>query len=190
MSRECVEKYAIINKMFDFLLKGQNKIFINQDFHHAKLLSKALLNLENNENKRVKKFYLEAIFLDISDRSSSHPIINFQTQEGSGLAKTIDNFLGSEGREIIWEIDPSFDLNTYFASNWFHQTLDTYLNEKKELTSSKEHYIEGKINFFNYFSKRLEVYDTCLPSDHIKYFKGVDRKQYSNQLRKIFEMVL
>ena len=40
--------------MFNFLLKGQNKIFINQDFHQAKLLSKALLNLENSiKNKTV-----------------------------------------------------------------------------------------------------------------------------------------
>ena len=176
--------------MFNFLLKGQNKIFIEQDLSHAKQLSKALFNLKNNENKRVQKFYIEAIFLDVSDRSSSHPVINFQTQEGSGLAKKIDNFLGNEGRTIIWETDPSFDLNNYFSSNWFHPTLDTYIKEKDELTLSKEHYIEGKINFFDYFSKRLEVYDICKPSDHIKYYKGVDKKQYLNKLRRIFEIVL
>ena len=66
----------------------------------------------------------------------------------------------------------------------------TYTNELQELAQSKLLYIENKINFFDYFIKRLQVYDIAQPSEHVKYYDGIDRDKYKNNLRKKFQIIL
>ena len=65
-----------------------------------------------------------------------------------------------------------------------------YLDLKKELESSKNLYKEGKINFYDYFVKRLQVYNQTQPSKHIQFYKGVDMIKYQKKLRDILEPIL
>jgi GTPase involved in cell partitioning and DNA repair len=63
-------------------------------------------------------------------------------------------------------------------------------NLKQELTNSKDLYKNGKINFFDYFIKRLQVYNQTQPSKHIQLYKGVDMKKYQDKLRNSLEPIL
>ena len=65
-----------------------------------------------------------------------------------------------------------------------------HLEFKKELEISKNLYQEEKINFFDYFLKRLQVYNQTQPSKHVKFYKGVDMNKYQNKLRDTFESIL
>ena len=51
-------------------------------------------------------------------------------------------------------------------------------------------YKEGKINFYDYFVKRLQVYNQTQPSKHIQFYKGVDMIKYQKKLRDILEPIL
>jgi hypothetical protein len=46
------------------------------------------------------------------------------------------------------------------------------------------------INFFDYFIKRLQVYNQTQPSKHIQLYKGVDMKKYQDKLRNSLEPIL
>jgi hypothetical protein len=65
-----------------------------------------------------------------------------------------------------------------------------FLNLKQELINSKDLYKNGKINFFDYFIKRLQVYNQTQPSKHIQLYKGVDMKKYQDKLRNSLEPIL
>ncbi len=175
------------------MLKGHNKMVIDFDVDLAKKLKERLLKLSKyEENFKTKKFYFESIFLDLTDRTQAHPQIRFaRTETKEGLMKKIGQEIGFGEQQVVWELPlDGFDLDSYFSSNWFHSIIDSYQKEKEELETSKNSYIDEKINFFDYFKKRLEIYDICQPSDHVKYFEGTDRKKYFDFLRKVFNPIL
>ena len=82
------------------------------------------------------------------------------------------------------------DLIDYFNTNWFHPIVDSYLEKKQELNKSKQLYQSGDISFFDYFIKRLEVYDFIQEKNHMKHYEGVDRKKYIDILRSKFRLIL
>ena len=105
--------------------------------------------------------------------------------------KKIGQEIGLGEQQVVWELPlDGFDLDSYFSSNWFHSIIDSYQKEKEELETSKNSYIDEKINFFDYFKKRLEIYDICQPSNHVKYFEGTVRKKYLDVLRKVINPIL
>ena len=68
----------------------------DQDYELATGLQKALLDLSSRENKyKLKRFFCENIFLDMTDRTQRHPQVPFKTEERKYpvFNKLIGNFV-------------------------------------------------------------------------------------------------
>ena len=177
--------------MFNTLLKGLNAMIVSLDFGLAKDFKKAFLNLSKTDDLFYKKkLYNEAIFLDLTDRTECHPRISIKSEDAGGLLGGVVKSLGMENQKIVWELDETFDPEYYFSTNWFDNSLDMHLELKKELENCKNLYKDEKINFYDYFLKRLQVYNQTQPSKHVQLYKGVDMNKYQNKLRDIFEPIL
>jgi len=163
-----------------------NNIYSKQDLIYAKELADIYLH-KNPKNEY--KFYIEAKFLEITDRTSAHPCFlnNIVTKNKPSF---IEDLFGFQGNKINWEYDDNFRLNDYTNSNWFDSILESYSNEKAELLKSKELYIKGNISFFDYFIKRLSIYDTVKQKDHIRHYEGINREKYIELLRSKLRLVL
>ena len=111
-------------------------------------------------------------------------------EDRGGLMSGVVKNLGFGKQKVVWELDSRFDPEYYFSINWFDNSVEMYLDLKKELESSKNLYKAGKINFYDYFVKRLQVYNQTQPSKHIQLYKGVDMSKYQNKLRDILEPIL
>ena len=115
---------------------------------------------------------------------------------GKGLAKRLGTaaVLGAIAAfiadPVIEYIDDSFNLDYYLESNWIDPVLETYKKEKNELINSKNLYISRQISFFDYFIKRLNVYDIAQPSDHMRHYENIIRDKYLNILRSEFRLIL
>lgn len=177
--------------MFNYFLKGQNALVAGTDFELANDFKKAFLDLSKTDSLFYKKkLYNEAIFLDLTDRTECHPRTSFKMEDRGGLMGGVVKSLGLGNQKVVWELDSRFDPEYYFSINWFDNSVEMYLDLKKELESSKNLYKEGKINFYDYFVKRLQVYNQTQPSKHIQLYKGVDMSKYQNKLRDILEPIL
>ena len=164
-----------------------NNKFAQQDLNIASEI-REFYPIKKTPNDNNYKFYLEGIFLGQGDRTAAHPY--YVKPIPGGKSNFIDSQLGFGDKKIDYREDPSFDTDDYFNSNWFHPILDIYPEKKNELDSAKKLYRSRKINFFDYFIKRLEVYDFAQEKDHIKYFEGVDRSKYIALLRDEFRTIL
>ena len=111
-------------------------------------------------------------------------------EDRGGLFSGLKKGLGMGNQKVVWELDDSFNTEYYFSTNWFDNSLEMHLELKKELENSKNLYKEGKINFFDYFLKRLQVYNQTQPSKHVQLYKGVDMNKYQIKLRDILEPIL
>ena len=177
--------------MFNTILKSQNNLIARADVELANDFKKAFLKLNKTDSLFKKnKLYNEAIFLDLTDRTECHPRTSFKTEDRGGLLGGIVKSFGMGNQKVVWELDESFNKEYYFSINWFDNSLDMHLEFKKELEISKNLYQEEKINFFDYFLKRLQVYNQTQPSKHVKFYKGVDMNKYQNKLRDTFESIL
>ena len=174
--------------------KGLNNAYVHeavlQDYYIAeeivqKCIDKNLLGKTSNSYK----IYLEGIFLGNSDRTTTHPYL-IKTIPSSTPQSLKWNLMGFQNNKINYKEDPEFKSIDYFNINWFHPIVDSYLEKKQELSISKKLYQSGDISFFDYFIKRLEVYDVIQEKDHIKYYEGVDRKKYIDELRDKFRLIL
>jgi len=135
------------------------------------------------------KIYLEGIFLGISDRTSAHPYL-VKVIPSSTSQPLQEKLMGFPNNEVDYKEDTNFNLIDYFNTNWFPPIIDSYLEKKQELNKSKQLYQSGDISFFDYFIKRLEVYDDIQEKVHIKNYEGFDRKKYINNLRDKFRLIL
>ena len=162
-----------------------NNVAVIQDIQTSKELVKVFLNEKIDTSY---KFYLEGIFLGTTDRTSIHPyLVKVIPAEQKGF---LNKLMGFQGGLIDYKPDESFDLDEYLNSNWFPPVLESYSNEKEDLSKSKELYINNKINFFEYFIKRLKVYDAIEQKDHITHYENVDREKYIEILRNEFRLIL
>ena len=162
-----------------------NDGFVKQDIQTSKELVKVFLNEKIDTSY---KFYLEGIFLGRADRTSIHPyLVKVIPAEQKGF---LNKLMGFQGGLIDYKPDDSFDLDEYLNSNWFPPVLESYSNEKGDLSKSKELYVNNEINFFEYFIKRLKVYDAIKQKDHITHYENVDREKYIEILRNEFRLIL
>ena len=166
-----------------------NNEFIQQDIKTAKEISEIYLNKNLKKNSSDPyKFYLEGIFLGVTDRTAIHPyLVKTKAPEKVGF---FDKLKGFQGHTIDYNEDPGFNLENYFSSDWFDPILESYTNYKEDLTKSKELYISNQINFFDFFIKRLNVYDNIQHSEHMRHYQGVDRTKYTDLLREEFRLIL
>jgi len=166
-----------------------NNEFIQQDIKAAKDISEIYFNRNLKKNSSDPyKFYLEGIFLGLTDRTAIHPyLVKTKAPDKVGF---FDKLKGFQGHTIDYSEDPSFNLENYFRSNWFDPILESYTNHKEDLTKSKELYISNQINFFDFFIKRLNVYDNIQHTEHMRHYQGIDRTKYIDLLREEFRLIL
>lgn len=180
----------LTNKLSKDTTQIYNREFVGQDLFIAGEIVKIYIdkNFKNSSNHSYK-FYLEGIFLGQSDRTGAHPYL-VKTIPSSKSQPLKEKLMGFPNNEIDYKEDPDFNLTDYFNTNWFHPIVDSYSEKKQELDRSKQLYKSGDISFFDYFIKRLEVYDFIQEKEHIKNYEGIDRKKYIDELRSKFRLIL
>ena len=167
-----------------------NKFVEKQDYEFAEGLSNALDNLDEKDEMsliRQKAFYFEGIFLDLTDRTEAHPRVPFATEERGGILENVIKNLGFGNRKIIWSYNELFNADKYFEQELFPVSLETNDQLYDELYNTKELYYRREINFFEYFLKRLQVYEKIEANLFMKYYEGVDMQKYKKKLSKIFD---
>ena len=167
----------------------------NQDYEFAEQLMSAdydfvkedLLPSGEYDGKVIgrKLFHIEGIFLDLTDRTASHPRVPYAHEDRGGMFANVVKEFGLGNRKIIWQPSDLFDLDNYLDSNWFPEQLKMYHREYDELLEAKELYSERAISLLDYFFKRLETYYVCEMPTFIKYYRGVDLEKYKDKIRKI-----
>ena len=174
-----------------FSLNEQRKIYneaaARDELVIAKELVNAILNLDKNNNDYLKnKFFFEGKFLYISDYSLSHPeyIRKFIK------TKKIRDLTMLSGKKyvdgVIWETNPDFNLEEYFSLDWFPSSIKIYKDEYEDLIKSKELYSQSKINFFDFYLKRIDCFNKCNENTHLNGFKNINQKKHIEKLRDIF----
>ena len=174
-----------------FSLNEQRKIYNKSvargDLEIAKELVNAILNLDKNNNDYLKnKFFFEGKFLYISDYSLSHPeyIRKFIK------TKKIRDLTMLSGKKyvdgVIWETNPDFNLEEYFSLDWFPSSIKIYKDEYEDLIKSKEFYSKDKIDFFDFYLKRIDCFNKCNENTHLNGFKNINQKKHIEKLRDIF----
>ena len=132
-----------------------------------------------------KLFHLEGIFLDLTDRTLSHPRVPYAHKDRAGKFANLVKEFGLSNRKIIWQPSDLFDLDAYMDANWFPEQLEMYHLEYKEMQDAKDLYCERSISFLDYFFKRLDIYRACEMPTFIKYYRGVDIEKYKDKIRRI-----
>lgn len=158
----------LFNKAVDSTSKG----LLAQDYIIASDLDNVIAGKRASSDERL---YFEAIFLDICDRTQSHPEMTFE--------------INDKGR-IIWELDPNFSRESYINAEWFHNKVDLYDEHKTRLEKSKNLYLENEINFLEYYMIRTETYSSIQITDHEQFFKNINFDEYFAELKKRLSMSL
>ena len=155
----------------------------DQDYEIAEGLSRKLNSISMESKER---FYFENIFLDITDRTESHPRIEFILKDRKYLIlnSLISKFVESMGfgnKIIAWEYDNKFDRDYYEKLNWFHPICDSYQNFKNQLINAKRDYLNSRISFLDYWLLRSKIYYKISPQEK-EFFKGVNKQKYENKI--------
>ena len=158
--------------------------FMNMDMSYG-------LNQDGSvkDDKTVGKylFHMEGIFLDLTDRTYSHPKVPFAHEDRGGKFSKVVKEMGFGNRKVVWKPSDLFDLDNYLDANWFPAGLEMHQLELNEMNEAKDLYIERRISFLEYFFKRLDIYKYCELPTFIKYYRGVDLEKYKDKIRLITE---
>ena len=130
-------------------------------------------------------FHMEGIFLDLTDRTLSHPKVPFAHEDRGGKFASLVKEFGFGNRKVIWQPSDLFNLDEYMDAYWFPEQLEMHHREFDEMLEAKRLYCERSISFLDYFFKRLDVYGACEMPTFIKYYRGVDIEKYKDKIRRI-----
>ena len=164
----------------------------DQDYELAKGLQTALLGLNSrrDDNYKLKRFFCENIFLDMTDRTQRHPQVHFKTEERKYpvFNKFIGDFVRSSGmgnQKVVWELVEGFVYEDYVNQDWLHPLVDSFPNDKSALVSAKQNYIENKISFLDYWDLRFTTYNKLEIPDQLTYLQGVDLEKMRSKIKDI-----
>ncbi len=184
-----------MNFIQNYFQKRTNNVIAHQDFELAEQLMNADYNFVKEDYKpngefdgKVvgrKLFHIEGIFLDLTDRTLSHPRVPYAHEDRGGKFANLIKEFGLGNRKVIWQPSDLFDLDSYMDAEWFPEQLLMYHLEYKELQDAKDLYCERSISFLDYFFKRLDIYNACQMPTFIKYYRGVDIENYKDKIRRI-----
>ena len=132
-----------------------------------------------------KLFHIEGIFLDLTDRTLSHPRVPYAHEDRGGKFTNLVKEFGFRNRKIIWKPSDLFNVDNYFEDNWFSASLEMHALEYQEMQEAKLLYQERRINFMEYFFKRLELYNYTETTNFVKYYEYIDLEKYKKKLRDI-----
>jgi hypothetical protein len=88
--------------------------------------------------------------------------------------------------EVLWETNLDFNLEEYFSLDWFPSSIKIYKDEYEDLIKSKEFYSKDKIDFFDFYLKRIDCFNNCNEKKHLNGFKNINQKKHIEKLRDIF----
>ena len=165
----------------------------HQDYELAEQFMNSDMSFCLNEDGSTKDaltigkqlFQMEGIFLDLTDRTLSHPKVPYAHEDRGGKFANIVKEAGLGNRKIIWRPSELFDLDNYLDANWFPEQLEMYRLELDEMYEAKRLYSDRSISFLDYFFKRLDIYNACQMPTFIKYYRGVDLEKYKDKIRLI-----
>jgi hypothetical protein len=80
------------------------------------------------DNVGKKLFHLEGIFLDLTDRTLSHPRVPYAHDDRGGKFANLVKEFGLGNRKVIWQPSDLFDLDEYMDAYWFPEQLDKTRN--------------------------------------------------------------
>ena len=182
-----------MNFIQKYLQKRTNNMIAHQDYKLAEQFMNADMSFCLNEDGSTKDaltigkqlFQMEGIFLDLTDRTLSHPKVPYAHEDRGGKFANIVKEAGLGNRKIIWRPSELFDLDNYLDANWFPEQLEMYRLELDEMYEAKRLYSDRSISFLDYFFKRLDIYNACQMPTFIKYYRGVDLEKYKDKIRLI-----
>ena len=182
-----------MNFIQKYFQKRTNNMIAHQDYELAEQFMNMDMSFSLNpdgcmkDGKSIGKqlFQMEGIFLDLTDRTLSHPKVPFAHEDRGGKFAKIVKEAGLGNRKIIWQPSDLFDLDEYMDAKWFPEQLEMYHQEFNEMMDAKDLYCERSISFLDYFFKRLDIYRICEMPTFIKYYRGVDLKKYKDKIRLI-----
>ena len=175
-----------MNFIRNYFQKRTNNFLVNQDYEFAKQLNQAIDELASSgKSKYGQLIHLEGIFLDLTDRTQAHPRVPFATEDRGGKFTNLVKEFGFRNRKIIWKPSDLFNVDNYFENNWFPASLEMHALEHQEMQEAKLLYQERRINFMEYFFKRLELYNYTETANFVKYYEYIDLEKYKKKLRDI-----
>ena len=182
-----------MNFIQKYFQKRTNNMIVHQDYELAEQFMNMDMSFSLNPDGSMKDgkaigkqlFQMEGIFLDLTDRTLSHPKVPFAHEDRGGKFVKIVKEAGLGNRKIIWQPSDLFNLDEYMDAKWFPEQLEMHHQEFNEMMDAKDLYCERSISFLDYFFKRLDIYRICEMPTFIKYYRGVDLKKYKNKIRLI-----
>jgi len=184
-----------MNFIQTYFQKRTNNMIAHQDFELAEQLMNADYDFVKEDYKPdgkfdgkvlgKKLFHLEGIFLDLTDRTLSHPRVPYAHEDRGGKFANLVKEFGLGNRKVIWQPSELFNLDEYMDAYWFPEQLEMHHKAFNEMLDAKRLYCERSIGFLDYFFKRLDVYRACEMPTFIKYYRGVDIEKYKDKIRKI-----
>ena len=182
-----------MNFIKNYFQKRTNNMIAHQDYELAEQFMNMDMSFSLNPDGSMKDgksigkqlFQMEGIFLDLTDRTLSHPKVPFAHEDRCGKFAKIVKEAGLGNRKIIWQPSDLFDLDEYMDAKWFPEQLEMHHKEFNEMMDAKDLYCERSISFLDYFFKRLDIYRNCEMPTFIKYYRGVDLKKYKDKIRLI-----
>ena len=177
----------------NYFQKRTNNMIAHQDYELAEQFMNMDMSFALNPDGSIKDgktvgkqlFQMEGIFLDLTDRTLSHPQVPYRHEDRGGRFGNIIKEMGFGNRKVIWQPSDLFDLDAYMDANWFPEQLEMHKLELEEMIEAKRLYCERSISFLDYFFKRLDIYRICEMPTFIKYYRGVDLKKYKDKIRRI-----
>tara|TARA_B100001989_G_C24519933_1_gene455301 strand:- start:277 stop:867 length:591 start_codon:yes stop_codon:yes gene_type:complete len=182
-----------MNFIQSYFQKRTNNMIAHQDYELAEQFMNMDMSFSLNPDGSMKDgkaigkqlFQMEGIFLDLTDRTLSHPKVPFAHEDRGGKFAKIVKEAGLGNRKIIWQPSDLFDLDKYMDAKWFPEELEMHHQAFNEMMDAKDLYCERSISFLDYFFKRLDIYRICEMPTFIKYYRGVDLKKYKDKIRLI-----
>ena len=182
-----------MNFIQTYFQKRTNNIIAHQDFELAEQFVNLDFSFGYNQDGSIKDgkivgkylFHMEGIFLDLTDRTLSHPKIPFAHEDRGGKFANLVKEFGFGNRKVIWQPSDLFNLDEYMDAYWFPEQLEMHHKAFNEMLDAKRLYCERSISFLDYFFKRLDVYRACEMPTFIKYYRGVDIEKYKDKIRRI-----
>ena len=182
-----------MNFIQNYFQKRTNIMVANQDYELAQEFMNMDFSFGLNQDGSMKDgktvgaylFQMEGIFLDLTDRTLSHPRVPYAHEDRGGKFANLVKEFGFGNRKIIWKPSDLFDLDVYMDAHWFPEQLEMYHLEYKEMQDAKDLYCERSISFLDYFFKRLDIYRACEMPTFLKYYRGVDLDKYKDKIRRI-----
>ena len=182
-----------MNFIQNYFQKRTNNIIAHQDFELAEQFVNIDFSFGYNQDGSTKDgktvgkdlFHLEGIFLDLTDRTLSHPKVPYAHEDRGGKFGDLVKEFGFGNRKVIWQPSELFNLDEYMGTIWFPEQLEMHHKAFDEMLDAKRLYCERSISFLDYFFKRLDVYQACEMPTFIKYYRGVNIEKYKDKIRRI-----